>query len=802
MNKVKKLILGLGVAVSMAIAFVVGLVGINQDKPSKIMGNNFNGEQEYVAPKVEFEQSKPATITHAPNEIKVQKGGDSINYSYQPDNNSKDNVKTVAYEYCFGSTKDTMAVDIKSIGDTTGVNVSYIYSDTEIDTEGELTSYTRYDVQKINSGNNWKYVYIVVSAQDEVPTEFSHDIEWYYGKAGEVTIVNLFDNSTSTLTIVKGAEMQQPSDPTLSNGYNFMDWYLDKNCTTLATFPTTALSQTLYAKFPNLPTDYLAWDSATSSYYVKYASTTLPENLIIPANYNDGLHGLANVTYINGTSSLDGAFYNKTSLKSVELPETITSIGSYAFCNCAALTSITLPSSLTSIGDNAFSSCSGLTSIDLSGCTSLTSIGGYAFHYCSGLTSITLPSSLNSIGSSAFYACYALSTIYNLSSLNITAGSSSNGNVGYYAVEVYTDINTTSKIQTIGNMRYYENGTSFIAVGPTDRNITSIILDSRTTAINQYAFYGCSGLTSITLPSSLTSIGNYAFRGCSGLTSITLPSSLTSIDGWAFHYCSGLTGVYISDIASWCNISFGASYGNPLYYAKNLYLNNQLVTNLVITEGVTSIRSYAFYGCSGLTSITIPVGVTSIGYSAFSNCSGLESVVVEAGNTKYDSRNNCNAIIETATNTLVVGCKNTIIPNDITSIGSNAFYGCSGLTSIDLSGCTSLTSIGGYAFYYCSGLTSIDLSGCTSLTSIGDYAFRDCGGLTSIVIPASVTKIGRFAFQICTNLTSITFEDTTSTWYYTSDYNYTNGTEIDVSDASANATYFKSTYVDKYWYKV
>ena len=412
MNKVKKLILSLGVAVSMAIAFVVGLVGINQGKSSKVLGNNVNGEQEYVAPKVEFEQSKPATITHAPNEIKVQKGGDDINYSYQPDNNSKDNAKTVAYEYCFGSTVDAMAVDVKAIGDTTGVDISYIYSDTEIDTESIQTSYTRFDIQKINSGNKWKYIYIVVSAQDEVPTEFSHSIEWYYGKAGEVTIANNFDNSTSTLTIVKGAEMQQPADlATLSNGYNFMGWYLDKNCTTPATFPRITSGLTLYAKFPNLPTSYLAWDSATSSYYVKQGSATLPNNLIIPANYNDGTNGLANVTYINGTSYSDGAFYYKTTLKNVELSNTITSIGSYAFNGCRGLTSITLPSSLTSIGDNAFSHCSGLTSIDLSGCTSLTSIGNSAFSSCSGLISITLPSSLTGIGDSAFSWCEKLASI-------------------------------------------------------------------------------------------------------------------------------------------------------------------------------------------------------------------------------------------------------------------------------------------------------------------------------------------------------------------------------------------------------
>ena len=183
------------------------------------------------------------------------------------------------------------------------------------------------------------------------------------------------------------------------------------------------------------------------------------------------------------------------------------------------------------------------------------------------------------------------------------------------------------------------------------------------------------------------------------------------------------------------------------------------LTSIEIPNSVTSIGDYAFSGCSGLTSIEIPNSVTSIGLKAFSGCSGLTSIVVESGNSVYDSRNNCNAIIETASNTLLAGFKNTKIPSSVTSIGNCAFFDCSSLTSFVIP--NSVTSIGIYAFYGCSGLTSIEIP--NSVTSIGDCAFSGCSGLTSIEIPNSVTSIETYVFRGCSGLTSIEIPSSVTT---------------------------------------
>ena len=453
----------------------------------------------------------------------------------------------------------------------------------------------------------------------------------------------------------------------------------------------------------------------------------------------------------NGVTNIGNYAFCSLPITSITIPKSVKKIGEGAFQYCSALTSITIPNSVTSIGDWAFNG-SGLTSIIIP--NSITSIGWNTFSGCPSLTSVTIPNSVQNIGMFAFSGCSALTSV------NIGNSVTSIDSYAFYRCPSLASITIPNSVKSIGKYAFYEClgltsviiGNSVTSIGHSAfyccSSLISVTIGNSVTSIGDYAFEGCSDITSINIPASVTSIGFEAFFGCSSLKSISIPYSVTSIGDNAFCACSGLTSITVDekntkyDNRNNCNAIIEKESNTLIVGCKNT----------IIPNSVTSIKSSAFYGCSDLTSITIPESVTCIEDYAFGECSNLTSIIVEKRNKNYDSRNDCNAIIEKESNTLIAGCMNTIIPNSVTSIGNLAFANCKSLTSITIP--NSVTSIKQMAFYGCSGLTSITIP--NSVTSIGVQAFQGCFGLTSVTIPNSMTSIGNSAFSGCSGLTSVT----------------------------------------------
>ncbi|MBR5643224.1 MAG: leucine-rich repeat domain-containing protein [Salinivirgaceae bacterium] len=631
-------------------------------------------------------------------------------------------------------------------------------------------------------------------------------------------------------------------------------------------------------------------------YCEKLATVSLGNGVTsVDATAFDECSNLTNINVDSGNlefTSEDGVLfnYNKTKLicypagksGNYTTPNSVTSIDDFAFNLCRNLTEINISNSVISIGYEAFRGCNGLTTLSIP--NSVTRISSYAFLGCTELSSITIPNSVKSIGERAFENCKKLAKaeFASIESLCRISFGGYNANPLSYAHNLYingeivTSLAIPESITSINNYAFFGcSGLTSVTIPNTVTTIgysafegcsglTSVTIPESITSINNYAFFGCSGLTSVTIPNSVTSIGYYAFEGCSGLTSVTIPNSVTSIGNSAFAGCTGLTKADFASVESLCRITFSSEVANPLYYAHNLFINGENVTNLAIPESVTSIGNYAFSGCSGLTSVSIPNSVTSIGSNAFDDCTGLTSVtipnsvtsigdyafhgcigltsvtipnsVIRIGRLSFFNVKNIiysgrargnpwgaltvNGIIDEdfvyidvakTRLTAYIGVGGDVnIPESVKSIGSSAFKGCSGLSSVTIpnsvtsignstfSGCSgltmviignSVTSIGDYAFEKCNSLTNINVenentyyssedgvlfnynkttlicypAGKTmssynipnSVTSIGGYAFNGCSGLISVSIPNSVTNIGDYAFQSCIGLTSV-----------------------------------------------
>ncbi len=531
-----------------------------------------------------------------------------------------------AFWYCTSLTSVTNSKSITSIG-------NYAFSDCE-----SLTSITIPD--SVTSIGNYAFRYCSSLTSITIPDGVRTIDAGTFSCCKSLTSITIPDSVTSIgdNAFEYCTSLTSITIPDSVTSIGSKAFY---NCTSLTsiTIPNRvkSIGKSAFENCKSL-TNITIPDSVTSISSSAFSGCSGIESIIIPdsvtsiGNYAfSGCTGLTNITVSkdNAVYSSDeyGVLFNKDKTELIlypadnkrtryTIPDSVTSIDSYAFSGCTSLASITIPDSVTSINSSAFRDCTSLTSITIP--DSVTSIGNYAFYGCTNLTNITVPNTVTIIDYFAFYGCTSLISI------TIPDSVTSIGNNAFENCESLTSITIGNSVTSISS-KAFSGCTSLASITIPDSvtsiddnafrdcsSLTSITIPDSVTRIGSSAFYNCESLTSITIPDSVTHIDYSMFYNCRRLTSITIPSSVTSIGSSAFYNCDSLTSITIPDSVT----SIGSSV---FYYCDNL-------TSNTIPDSVTSIDSYAFYCCKSLTSITIPDSVTSIGYSAFESCNSLTDV--------------------------------------------------------------------------------------------------------------------------------------------------------------------------------
>ena len=519
-----------------------------------------------------------------------------------------------------------------------------------------------------------------------------------------------------------------------------------------------------------------------------------------------GYSGNATALYIPGeidghevVAIGDSAFEDRTDLRTVMIPDSVTEIGSCAFNNCTNLSNVTLSQNLKYMEGRAFGSCEKITKIEIpkslewcgstlydygpfGDCTGLktvifengtTEISSHLFEKCTGLEEINIPDSVTEIEDSAFSGCvnlskvnipdtvtiigeYAFDSCTNLTAVTLSENLEHMGGKAFGSCEKITKIEIPKSLEWCDSTLYdygpfgdctglktviFENGTTEISSHLFEKctGLEEINIPDSVTEIEDSAFSGCVNLSKVNIPDTVTIIGEYAFDSCTNLTNVTLSKNLEHMEGRAFGNCEKITKIEIPKSLEWC--------GSTLYDYGPFGDCTGLKT-VIFENGTTKILGHLFEKCTGLEEINIPNTVTVIENSAFSGCTKLEQVNFSNKLTKIESYgfSDCTSL------------KKITVPDSINSIGNSIFQNCTSLTEVHLS--NALKEISSNTFNGCKKLTTINFP--STLTTIGDSAFYGCESLPEAILPSGVEKIESNAFKNCKSLKKAVVPDTVS----------------------------------------
>ncbi len=480
--------------------------------------------------------------------------------------------------------------------------------------------------------------------------------------------------------------------------------------------------------------EYSAFMDCTS-----LTAVTIPSGLTKAGSLGSGAFSgcsaLTTVQFGSGLTSIPEALFESTGLKTITLPESVTSIGMWAFADCAKLEQVSFPASLTSIDGCAFENCTALTAVTLP--KRLTELGNDVFENCSALKSVWIPKSLtniNGFGDGCFAGCTALTDITFETGITKIADHQFDGSP-------IKSITIPGTVTTIGSSAFSDCA-----------NLTAIDLPTSVTQIDAYAF-SSTGLTAVTLPKHLRKLGLSAFSGCTALKSVFIPLSLQTASN-PFRNCTALTDVTFEDGRTELPDTLLEDSGIrqftvPQTVTKigySAFDGCTQLTAITLPAGLRELGSGAFSGCTALTGVALPDSLTALGHGAFANCTSLTAVEFPAGITPASWRSG-SSMLKNCTS-----LRSVKLPGTVPFLDDDFFAGCTALEQIVLP--DSVTKIGSNLFNGCTALTDVTLS--TNLQAIPANTFYGCASLQKLVAPYAVTKIGKNAFANCTSLTELT----------------------------------------------